>query len=214
MYRRFCKRSLDLALSLIALPFWLFILLIIAPLIYLQDRGPIFYNAKRLGKDGRTFTMYKFRTMKTDAPDIRNADGSTFNAADDPRLTRIGKFLRQSSLDETPQLLNVIRGDMSLIGPRPDLPEHMALYQGNETRKLEVRPGITGFSQAYFRNTLPWKQRIQNDIYYIDHISLGFDARIFFKTIASILKRQNIYVVEKPGESKEDPERERRFDRR
>ncbi|MEQ8235510.1 MAG: sugar transferase [Syntrophomonadaceae bacterium] len=207
MYRHFFKRLLDLSLSLVALPFWLFILLIIAPVIYLQDRGPIFYNAKRLGKDGRTFTMYKFRTMKIDAPDIRNADGSTFNAEDDPRLTRIGKFLRQSSLDETPQLLNVILGDMSLIGPRPDLPEHLALYQGNETRKLEVRPGITGFSQAYFRNTLPWKQRIQNDIYYIDHISLGFDARIFLKTINSTLKRQNIYVVENPGESREAPKR-------
>jgi len=207
MYRYFFKRLLDLVLSLLALPVWLLILLIAAPLIYLEDRGPIFYNAKRLGKDGQAFTMYKFRTMKINAPDIRNADGSTYNAEDDPRLTRIGKFLRQSSLDETPQLLNVIRGDMSLIGPRPDLPEHLAQYQGNEARKLEVRPGLTGFSQAYFRNTLPWKQRIQNDIYYIDHISFGFDARIFFKTIASILKRQNIYVPENPGDSREDRKR-------
>ena len=125
MYKRFFKIVVDLAIALIALPFWLVVLIIIGPLIYLEDRGPMFYNAPRLGKDGKVFTMYKFRSMKANAPDIRNEDGSTFNSEDDPRLTRIGRFIRKTSLDETPQILNVIKGDMSIIGPRPDLPEHM-----------------------------------------------------------------------------------------
>jgi len=139
--------------------------------------------------------------MKINAPDIRNKDGSTFNSEDDPRLTAIGRFIRKTSLDEVPQLLNVIKGDMSIIGPRPDLPEHQAMYEGNESRKLEVRPGVTGYNQAYFRNTIPWKKRIQNDIYYIDHLSCWFDIKIFFRTIASILKRESVYVTEESVES-------------
>lgn len=139
--------------------------------------------------------MYKFRSMKVNAPDIRNEDGSTFNSEDDPRLTKIGKFIRKTSLDETPQLLNIIKGDMSIIGPRPDLPEHRLLYEGNEERKLEVRPGVSGYNQAYYRNTVPWKERIQHDIYYIDHLSLWLDVKIFFKSAVSVLKREDIYVV-------------------
>ncbi|WP_066633862.1 sugar transferase [Desulfolucanica intricata] len=195
MYKKYFKRILDLILALIALPFWFIILIIVGPVIYFQDKGSIFYNAPRLGKDGNIFKMYKFRSMKVNAPDIRNKDGSTFNSEDDPRLTKIGKFIRKTSLDETPQLLNVIKGDMSIIGPRPDLPEHRLLYEGNEERKLEVRPGISGYNQAYYRNTVPWKERIQNDIYYIDHLSLWFDIKIFFKTAVSVLKREDIYVV-------------------
>ena len=120
------------------------------------------------------------------APDIRNEDGSTFNSEKDPRLTKIGNFIRKTSLDETPQILNVIKGDMSIIGPRPDLPEQLSLYEGNEVRKLEVRPGITGLSQAYYRNTIPWKQRIQHDIQYIDNISFWLDVKILFRTILSV----------------------------
>lgn len=195
MYKKFFKRALDLILSSIALPFWFVILIIIGPIIYFQDKGSIFYNAPRLGKDGKIYKMYKFRSMKMNAPDIRNEDGSTFNSEDDPRLTKVGKFIRKTSIDETPQLLNVIKGDMSIIGPRPDLPGHKELYIGNEKRKLEVRPGITGYNQAYFRNALPWKERIQNDIYYIDHLSLWLDIKILFKTIKTVLKREDIYIV-------------------
>ena len=166
MYSKIFKRMFDLILSIIALPILLIILAIIGPIIYFQDKGPIFYNAPRLGKDGKIFKMYKLRSMKINAPDIRNEDGSTFNSEDDPRLTKIGKLIRKTSLDEIPQILNIIKGDMSIIGPRPDLPEHMRLYEGNEARKLEVRPGLTGYNQAYFRNTIPWKDRIKNDIYY------------------------------------------------
>lgn len=197
MYRNFFKRIFDLILSIIALPFWLVILFIIAPIIYMQDKGPIFYNAPRLGKDGQTFKMYKFRSMKMNAPDLRNEDGSTFNSEDDPRLTKIGKIIRKTSLDETPQLLNIIKGDMSIIGPRPDLPEHLVLYEGNEFRKLEVRPGVTGYNQAYFRNTIPWKERIKNDIYYIDHLTVWIDIKVFFKTAASVLKKEAIFVEQK-----------------
>lgn len=197
MYRYFFKRILDLALVIVAMPFWLIILLIIGPAIYFQDKGSIFYNASRLGKDGNTFKMYKFRSMKMNAPDIRNEDGSTFNSEDDPRLTKIGKFIRKTSLDETPQLLNIIKGDMSIIGPRPDLPEHMELYEGNEIRKLEIRPGVTGYSQALFRNAIPWKDRIKNDIYYIDNLSLWLDLKVFFKTVILIFKREDVFMEQK-----------------
>ena len=202
MYRNYFKRLFDLIFAAIALPFWLIILIVIGPIIYFQDKGSIFYNAPRLGKDGTIFKMYKFRSMKMNAPDLRNEDGSTFNAEDDPRLTSIGEFIRKTSLDETPQLLNIIKGDMSIIGPRPDLPEHMELYEGNEKRKLEVRPGITGFNQAYYRNTVPWKERIQHDIYYVDNLVLWFDIKIFFKTAISVLKREDVYVVSNDSENK------------
>jgi undecaprenyl phosphate N,N'-diacetylbacillosamine 1-phosphate transferase len=201
MYKGFVKRLFDLLLAIIALPFLLIIFAILGPIIYFQDRGTIFYNAPRLGKNGRVFKMYKLRSMKINAPDLRNEDGSTFNAEDDPRLTRIGKFIRKTSLDETPQLLNIIKGDMSIIGPRPDLPEHRDLYEDNEERKLEIRPGVTGYNQAYYRNTVPWKERIQNDIYYIDHLSCWLDIKIFFKTAISVLKREDVFGTEKRSSS-------------
>ena len=195
MYKKLIKRAIDLILALIALPFWFIILIIIGPIIYFQDKGSIFYNAPRLGKNGKVFKMYKLRSMKLNAPDLRNEDGSTFNSEDDPRLIQIGKFIRKTSLDETPQLLNIIKGDMSIIGPRPDLPEHIKMYNGDEERKLEVRPGVTGYNQAYFRNTVPWKERIKNDIYYIDHLSWWLDIKIFFKTAKSVLKREDVFVT-------------------
>ncbi|SHJ41029.1 Sugar transferase involved in LPS biosynthesis (colanic, teichoic acid) [Thermoclostridium caenicola] len=188
---------LDVLLSLIAIPFLLLFICIFGPIIYLEDRGPIFYKAMRLGKGGKPFTMYKFRSMKVNAPDIRNEDGSTYNSDDDPRLTRIGRFLRKTSLDEVPQLINVLLGDMSLIGPRPDLVEQMKYYEKGDERKLEVRPGITGYNQAYYRNAVPWKQRIQHDIYYIDNISFWLDVKILFKTVISVLKHKDVYVEQK-----------------
>ncbi len=195
MYKLFFKRFFDVLLSLVALPFWFIMFIIIAPIIYIEDRGPVFYNSSRLGKDGRIFKMYKFRSMKMNAPDIRNEDGSTYNSVDDPRLTRIGKFIRKTSLDETPQLLNIIIGDMSIIGPRPDLPEHRLLYEGNEERKLEVRPGVSGYNQAYYRNSSHWKERLKNDVYYVDNIYWLFDIKIFFKTASSVLRNKDIYIT-------------------
>lgn len=196
MYRKFFKRFFDLLLALIALPFWLIILLIIGPLIYFQDRGTIFYNAPRLGKDGKVFIMYKFRSMKMNAPDLRNEDGSTFNSEDDPRLTKIGKFIRKTSLDETPQLINIIKGDMSIIGPRPDLPEMKELYTSEEKIKLIVRPGITGYSQAYFRNSIKQKDKLKQDVFYAKNISIFLDIKIFLKTIETVLLRRNVFKGE------------------
>ena len=194
MYRRFVKRCIDILLVIIGMPLFCIICIFAAPIIYFEDKGPVFYNASRLGKNGNVFRMYKFRTMKVNAPDLRNADGSTYNAEDDPRVTKIGKFMRKTSLDEAPQLINVLKGDMSVIGPRPDLPESVEMYVGNERRKIEVRPGITGFSQAYYRNEMPWKERIQRDIYYIDNLTFSLDVRIFFKTVFTVLGRKNLYV--------------------
>ena len=121
-------------------------------------------------------------------------DGSTYNGADDPRMTKIGAFMRKTSLDEFPQFLNVLKGDMSIIGPRPDLDSEMALYQGDEGRKLEVTPGITGYAQAYGRNSLPWHDRLALDVYYVDHLSFLLDVKIFFKTFATVFKQEGIYV--------------------
>lgn len=194
MYRHFFKRLLDVVLSLAAMPFFLVILIILAPIIYLTDKGSVFYNAPRLGKDGKIFKMYKFRSMKMNAPDIRNEDGSTYNSHDDPRLTKIGRFIRETSLDETPQLLNIIKGDMSIVGPRPDLPEHKAVYEGDEIKKLSVRPGVTGYSQAYVRNTAPWKERLKMDVKYAENLSFLLDVKIVFKTAASVLGHKNIYI--------------------
>jgi len=202
MYKRFIKRLLDIIISILAMPFFFILLIILTPIIYFSDKGSIFYNAHRLGKDGKVFKMYKFRSMRMNAPDIRNEDGSTFNAENDPRLTKIGKFLRKTSIDEIPQLLNIFIGNMSLIGPRPDLPEHMELYEAQEKRKLEVRPGITGLNQAYYRNAIPWKERIAHDIDYIDRLTFILDVKIFFKTILVILKRDNVFVEK--GDSIDD----------
>lgn len=194
MYKSTFKRVIDIIISILFLPILLLFIVIFGPIIYFQDNGSIFYNSKRLGLNGRIFKMYKFRSMKLNAPDIRNNDGSTFNSEDDPRLIKIGKFIRKSSIDEIPQVLNVLKGDMSLIGPRPDLPEHYDMYTEEEKGKLAIRPGLSGYNQAYYRNTIPWKQRIKNDLYYIDKLSFMFDIKIIFKTIFSILSKKNVYI--------------------
>ena len=194
MYKGLFKRAFDLILAIIALPFWFVILIVVGPIIYVQDKGNIFYNAPRLGKDGKVFKMYKFRSMKLNAPDIRNEDGSTFNSEDDPRLTKIGKFIRKTSLDETPQLLNIIKGDMSIVGPRPDLPGAIFDYCDSDKKKLNVRPGITGYNQAYYRNSIPQKQKCINDVYYVDNLTFMFDVKILCKTIMTVLHKEHVYV--------------------
>lgn len=188
------KRALDIALSIIALPFVGLAIAILAPFIYFEDKGPIFYNAPRMGKDYKPFTMYKLRSMKVNAPDLVMEDGSTYNGADDPRMTRVGAFMRKTSLDELPQFLNVLKGDMSIIGPRPDLERECELYEGDEGRKLEVRPGITGYAAVYGRNSLPWKQRLALDVYYIDNATFALDVKIFFKTFATVFRQEGVYI--------------------
>ncbi len=198
MIYRFFKRLFDIVLSLIGLPFLLLIMLVVAPLIYFNDRGPVFYNAPRLGKNGKVFKMYKFRSMKVNSPNLKNADGSTYNADDDPRVTKIGRILRKTSIDETPQLLNVLLGHMSFIGPRAHLTTN---YKGFDAlddvhqKRLAVRPGITGYSQAYFRNSITSDKKLENDVYYVEHMSLWLDIKILFRTVFSVLKQENIYVA-------------------
>lgn len=196
MYVHFIKRVIDLIFALVALPFVLLIIVIIAPIIYFDDKGPIFYAGKRIGYKGKPFGMLKFRSMKVNAPDIRLEDGSTYNGDDDPRVTKVGKFLRKTSLDEIPQFLNVLTGQMSLIGIRPDPLDWLEKYNEHERVILTVKPGITGYNQAYFRNSADGELKLKNDVYYAEHISFGLDVKIFFKTIKTVLLRENINVDE------------------
>lgn len=193
MYRRYGKRILDLIFAVLLVPFLFPIFLIVGVFIKLDDKGSILYTAKRLGKNGKNFKMYKFRSMKMNAPDLRNEDGSTFSSENDPRLTNIGKILRKTSVDELPQLINVLIGDMSFIGPRPDLPEQIVYYEKDEHARLSVAPGISGYNQAYFRNSTSWKQRIKNDVFYVENVSFLLDLKIVLKTIQSILFQKGIY---------------------
>lgn len=193
MYKKIIKRVLDIVFSLLLLPFVIVVLIIMGPIIYFNDKGPIFYNAPRLGYKGKAFKMYKLRSMKVDAPDIRNEDGSTFNSENDPRVTSIGEFIRKTSIDELPQIFNVLRGEMSFVGPRPDLPESIKLYDKYELNRLDVLPGITGYSQAFVRNSVLWKERIKKDLYYTENISLILDIKIIIQTIKTVLFKANIY---------------------
>ncbi|MEY8562153.1 sugar transferase [Eggerthellaceae bacterium 3-80] len=196
MYKRFTKRLCDIIISLIALPFVLIIIAILAPFIHFEDKGPVFYNAPRVGKDGIDFKMYKLRSMRVNAPDLVMEDGSTYNGADDPRMTKVGAFMRKTSLDEMPQFLNVLLGDMSVVGPRPDLRRETELYEGNEGLKLSVKPGITGYAAVYGRNSLPWHERLALDVYYVEHVNFLLDAKVFFKTFSTVFAQEGIYVKE------------------
>ncbi|WP_070090262.1 sugar transferase [Merdimonas faecis] len=194
MYAKYIKRIVDIVVALTGLPFFAIIFVIIAPIIYLSDKEPVFYNAPRLGKKGKVFYMYKFRSMKVNAPDIRNADGSTYNAEDDPRVTSIGKLMRKTSLDEIPQLLNVLIGDMSIIGPRPFVPvEGKENTSKNFQDRLLVRPGITGYTQAYFRNSISQEEKIKMDAEYARNVTFLGDMKILLKTIETVAQRKNIY---------------------
>lgn len=201
MYLRFGKRVCDLVVSIVALPFVLIIIAVLAPIIHFEDKGPVFYNAPRVGKDGRDFKMYKLRSMRVNAPDLVMEDGSTYNGADDPRMTKIGAFMRRTSLDEIPQFLNVLKGDMSVVGPRPDLRRETELYEGDEGEKLTVKPGITGYAAVYGRNSLPWHDRLAFDVYYVRNVTFALDAKVFFRTFATVFKQEGIYVEEAASKS-------------
>lgn len=194
MYKLFIKRILDIILCLIAFPIFLLIYIPIAILIKLEDGGPVFYSGERIGKSCRIFKMHKFRSMKVNAPNILNKDGSTFNSKNDPRVTKIGKFVRETSLDETPQILNVLKGDMSIIGPRPSLASALPTYKDDEKDKMLVRPGITGYTQAYYRNELTVREKRLKDAWYANNVSFILDVKIFFKTIGTVFKREGIYT--------------------
>lgn len=194
MYQHVFKRLLDIVIGVIALVPVCLVILIFGIAIKLEDGGPVFYNAPRVGKDGRDFIMYKLRSMRVNAPDLVMEDGSTYNGADDPRMTKIGALLRKTSLDELPQFLNVLKGDMSVVGPRPDLRRETELYTGEEGLKLTVKPGITGYAAVMGRNSLLWHDRLTLDVYYVKHISFALDAKVFFRTFATVFKQEGIYV--------------------
>ena len=196
IYQKYIKRLLDILICLIALPFVAVVVVITGAAIVIDDGFPVFYNANRIGKDRKEFKMFKLRSMKRNAPDLRMADGSTYNAPDDPRLTKVGKFLRKSSIDELPQVINVLIGQMSFIGPRPDLPDEALLYDEEEWHRLDVRPGITGYSQAYFRNSIPTKEKYKNDLYYVKHISFIFDVKILLHTVKAVVGSEGVYAQE------------------
>ena len=195
MYKKYIKRLLDFLLALIATPFVLLAIAVMAPLIWLEDRGPVFYNATRRGRDGKNFKMFKLRSMYVNSPDLKAADGSTFNSANDPRVTKVGKFMRKTSVDELPQILNVLIGDMSFIGPRPTLAtrpfsEVRPIYK----KRYTVRPGITGYAQAYYRNSITQDEKFTHDCYYAENLTFMMDVKIILQTVKSVLKRENIYV--------------------
>lgn len=198
MYKRYVKRGIDFCLALIALPFVLILIVILAPIIFISDPGPIFYNGLRRGLNGKPFKMFKFRSMYVNAPDIRNEDGSTYNGDDDPRVTKIGRIMRKTSIDEIPQLLNVLIGDMSFVGPRPTLAtKSFEEIEVERRKRYDVRPGVTGYSQAYFRNAISQKDKFKYDLYYVDHVSFLLDIKILLKTVVSVLKRENINNFER-----------------
>ena len=193
MYKHIIKRLFDIMIGLLALPFVLLFIISLGPIIYFTDKGPIFYNGPRIGLHGKVFKMCKFRSMKVNAPDIRTADGSTYNSDDDPRVTKIGRFMRKTSLDEIPQFLNVLAGQMSFVGNRPDTPRMLDVYTNEQKKWLFItKPGITGYSQAYYRNSTSCEEKISNDIYYAKHESFIMDVKIIFRTFKTVLFRENI----------------------
>lgn len=169
------------------------LLAVLALLIRIDLGSPIFFRQRRAGRGGRIFTLHKFRTMRDAASDVSLDQRA---ASDSERTSRLGGFLRSYSLDELPELWNVLVGDMSLVGPRPLLPEYLDRYNEMQARRHEVRPGITGWAQVNGRNTTSWEERFDLDIYYVDHRSLLFDARILLKSVSTVLSREGVSSAE------------------
>jgi general glycosylation pathway protein len=186
VYRLFFKRIIDIFLSLVFILLFWWLYFIVAILVRVKLGSPIIFKQQRPGLNEKIFTMYKFRTMT----DEKDKDGNLL--PDKDRLTRFGKFLRSTSLDEIPELLNVLKGEMSLVGPRPLLVEYLSKYTKEEKRRHEVRPGITGFAQVNGRNNTTWDERFKNDIYYVKNTSFLLDLKIIVKTLLKVVKRSDI----------------------
>lgn len=197
------KRGIDLLLSLLAVPIYLVIYIFVAAAFKFTDGGPVLYKSVRIGKGGKPFYMYKFRTMKINAdkledfltPEELEKYKKEYKLENDPRITRIGSILRRTSADELPQILNVIKNDMSLIGPRPVLEEETLLYGNDRNTLLSVKPGLTGYWQAYARNNVGYAdgRRQEMELYYIKNRSLRLDTVIFFDTINRVLSRKGVF---------------------
>lgn len=192
MYQNFIKRCLDIIFSLIAIPFVTIVTIVVTIAIKIDDHGSVFYSSTRLGENMKEFQMYKFRSMVEYAPDIRNDDGTTYNSENDSRVTRVGRVLRKTSIDELPQIFNVLIGNMSFIGPRPSPTGDKSAYTDDFFVKFDVLPGITGYSQAKVRNNATIKKRIQLDKYYVNNISFKLDLKVLFYTVNTVLFSKNI----------------------
>lgn len=193
------KRSIDFIGSLLALAVLSPVLLITALAVRTSSSGPVLFRQARLGRNGEPFQLFKFRTMYVDSPDIRNADGSAFSSAQDRRVTPFGRFMRLTSLDELPQLINVLRGEMSLVGPRPDQVDQIRYYTESEKRKLLVKPGITGLAQISGRNAISWNERKALDVQYVESRSLVLDLKILCLTIPCVLGLRNVHTHSTSG---------------
>lgn len=187
MYRHCFKRLFDFVIVLCVLLVIWPVLLVIAVWLHFANKGAgAFFTQARPGKDGKLFKVIKFKSMT----DERDEDGQLLPDAE--RLTAVGRFIRSTSLDELPQLLNVLKGDMALIGPRPLLPQYLPLYSKEQARRHEVRPGITGWAQVHGRNAISWTEKFKLDVWYVDHVSLRVDLEVVFLTIKKVLKREGI----------------------
>ena len=194
------KRAFDVVLTAFGLLLLSPLLLVIAAVVKLQDGGPVFFRQSRVGRDGDAFGMFKFRSMVVDAEqqlsELKGAnemDSVLFKMKDDPRITKVGKFLRRYSVDELPQLFNVLRGEMSLVGPRPPLPSEVSQYHDDVHRRLLVRPGLTGLWQVSGRSGLSWDEAVRLDLYYVDNWSMTSDLVILFKTVQAVLGKAGAY---------------------
>ncbi len=187
MYKHYLKRVLDIIISLVALLFVGWFLIIVAIGLHFANKGAgAFFFQKRPGKNAKVFEVIKFKTMTDDCDE----DGNLL--PDEQRLTKVGRFVRSYSIDELPQLINVLKGDMSLIGPRPLLIEYLPLYSAEQARRHEVRPGISGWAQCHGRNAISWEQKFKLDVWYVDHCSLITDLKVILITILAVLKREGI----------------------
>lgn len=186
LYHNFLKRFLDLIVSLVAFSLLLPLFIIVTVLLYIANQGKPFFVQPRPGKNGRIFRLVKFKTMN----DRKDAAGNLLSDAE--RLTAVGKFIRKTSLDEIPQLINVIKGEMSLIGPRPLLVEYLPLYNDTQKRRHEVRPGITGWAQVNGRNAIGWKEKFELDVWYVDNMSLLLDCKIIIFTMMKVVKSEGV----------------------
>lgn len=187
MYRRYIKRVLDLVLALVLVVLFSPVMLLAAIAIKIEDpSGPVLFKQKRPGKDAKIFTIYKFRTMRVET----EKDGRPLS--DMERLTKVGAFLRKTSIDELPQLFNIIRGEMSFIGPRPLLIEYLERYTPEQMRRHEVLPGISGWAQVNGRNAISWQEKFKYDVWYVDHLSFMLDLKIVLMTIYKVFKGEGI----------------------
>ena len=187
MYKYFFKRFLDFVISLLALLVLSPFLIVVILWLHFANKGAgVFFTQDRPGKDGKIFKVIKFKSMT----DERDAEGSLL--PNEQRITKIGRLIRKFSIDELPQLFNVLKGDMSLIGPRPLVPRYLALYSPEQARRHEVRPGITGWAQVHGRNNISWTEKFKLDVWYVDHCSLWVDIKVFFVTIINVLKHKGI----------------------